>query len=489
MKKFIVYTFILLFLIYPFSYSISDGTNFVCGIILITLLIFIINKIYKICNSKDIIILKKIQKFYPIIILLLALLTRIASALVLNDNIKQVSDFYTALKTSETLVFSKPYHYLFPHWVLLPKIANVLFSVFGSSQLVILVFNAVVCTIVSVLIYFVTNKILNNKNISFLASILYIIWPANILYVGVYTTEHIVQMLLLIGTFFIYKGNNETRKLKKIIYFFVVGVSLSLTTFFKNFGIIFVIALLIYFILKIIFESKRNLKKYIIVYLISFITVIVGYFITNQIMYAYIDSIVGGKVSRNNIAYFLTVGLSSKNDGTYNEEISKDYKEAIENNNYDYDTVNKEMMNKLKEDVKNNNELFTLLKNKAKIVAQNDEARIEFICRMAKANESEKLAKFVEDYILEINNFYYIIIFTLMGLGLLRFIKDKNLEILYIYISIYGSYLLLLIIETQNRYTYSINPFICILAGIGFEYLIKQKRNILYFDKERKEEV
>lgn len=469
MKKFITYTFILLFLIYPFSYSISNGTYFICGILLMTFLIFIANKITKKYKYS----IKKIQRFYPIIIVILALLTRVISALILNDNIQQVSDFNRALKISDTLDFSATYYRLFPHWIILPKIMNIIFNIFGSSQIVALIFNAVVCTTVSILIYFVTNEITDNKNVSFLASIIYIIWPANILYIGVYTTEHIVQMLLLIGILFIYRGNKEDVKLKKVIYFFVAGVSFGLTTFFKNFGIVFIIALLIYFILKIIFGNKESVKQHIIVYLISFILVIIGYFITTQIMYMYIDSLVGAKVSRNNMAYFLTVGLSSKNDGTFSETISEDYKNSIENNNYNYEFVNKDMLNKLKEDVKNNNKLFQLINSKAKIIVKNDEERVKFVSRMAKQNGSVKCEKFIENNIIKINNFYYITIFTLVGVGLLRFIKDKNLEVLYMYICVYGCYLLLLLIEAQNRYPYGINPFVCILATMGFEYLMK----------------
>lgn len=426
--------------------------------------------------------------------LVLALVTRISIATILNDNIEQVSDFRNALKTAETLEFNEYYHGFFTHWILLPKITNILFQIFGNSQLVALIFNGIVCSVSALLVYLISNVITKNKNISLLASLIFILWPANILYVVIYTPEHITQLLILLSIYLIYKGldkfdkniiNIATPKRQFIfacLLFFLAGGLLGLTTFFKNFGIVFVIALFIYFVLDIIF-NKCKLKEYVTKHIIAFIMVSIGSILITQITYIYLDNIVGKKVSRNNMAYFLTIGLNSKNDGTYNTEIAEEYINQLKESDYNYALVNEQKINELIEDIKHNNKLFDLLKNKAKIVAQNDESRLDFVQSSANRNGSSKTAEIIEN-VKKFNNFYYMFIWILIGIGILRFREQINLKILFLYIGIYGSYLLLVIIEAQNRYQYAINPILCILAALGFEVLLGHKEREQYLLKE-----
>lgn len=473
MKRLIIPIFFILFLIYPFAFSINNGFYFICAILLLLAIVKIKNimsKKYKIQISE------KLVKFYPLIIILQAVITRIGSAMFLNDNLVQVSDFNSALNVANTMQFQEPYHRIFIHWILLPYITHFLFNIFGSSQLVALIFNGIICVLSTIMIYFVTCKLVKNKNISFLASMLYILWPANILYVGIYTTEHITQLLLLIGVFLILKGNEERKSVKKYILFFISGIMLGLTTFFKNFGLVFIIALVIYFVLKCIFSAKEDLKKKVITSLISFVILVIGNFLIVQITYVALDNIIGAKVSRDNTTYFLTVGLISNNNGTYNATIGENYKRKIVENNYNYDAVNKEMCDILIKDIISNKNLGKKLENKAKVIVGGDKGRVGFVIRSAKENGSIKLKEFIEKYILDLNDFYYMVLFILIGVGILKFRKDTNLEVLFIYISIYGTYLLLVLIEAQNRYTYGINSFICILAAIGFGYLFNYKK-------------
>lgn len=473
MKKIILPIFFILFLIYPYAYSISNGLYLIYGVFLLLIILklkdFILNKY----NIK---IPEKLKKLYPIILVAIAVITRIVPAIILNENIVQVSDFEKALELSSTMQFEEPYHRIFTHWILLPKITNFIFKIFGNSQLVALIFNGIICSITSILIYFVTNKITKNKNISFLASLLYLLWPANILYVSIFTPEHITQLLLMIGVFLILKGNEKKSNIIKLITLFIAGIMLGMTTFFKNFGIVFIFALFIYYILKVIYNRDLLNKKSISIYILSIIVVMLGNIIATKVTYSYLDKLVGKEVSRSNTACYLLVGLDSKGNGAYNKRLYQEYFDEVINNNYNYKQANKNILNRLKDDLKNNDELFDLLDRKARIIVGGDQSRLGFVMRSAKENGSIKVQEFIEKHILDFNDFYYMVLFIFLGVGILRFKKDINLEVLYIYISIYGSYLLLLLVEAQNRYSYGVNPFICILAAIGFEYLIKSNR-------------
>lgn len=482
MKKIIIPIFFILFLLFPYAYSISNGVNFILGLLIIAFVVKLLSK--HVLNRAENISNNKIQKYYPLIIFSIALITRIISAIILNDNITQVSDFKNALQSSCTLDFNDTYHRLFTHWLLLPLIVNNFFKIFGNNQIVVLIFSGIICSIVALLIYFVTKEITKNKNISLLASIIYIFWPANILYIGIYTPEHITQLLLVSAVLLIFKGEKSNRHVKKYILFFASGVALGLTTFFKNFGIVFIIALAIYYFLKIIFERK-TIKEILQSYVISLALVVIGSVLITNLTYIFLDHVVGAKVSRDNTAYFLAVGLNKERKGSYNKKISEKYISLVEENNFNYNIANKELMNEIRSNFKFNKELLDLLNYKARILVQNDEGKIEFIYRSALDNGSAKFANFVNEQVKKINNFYYMIVFILIGIGIIRFKKNINLKLLYIYISVYGSYLLLLIIEVQNRYTYSINPFLCILAALGLETLLqctieKKSKKVIY---------
>ena len=147
-----------------------------------------------------------LKNYYPLIILSVSLVTRICAAIYLSKNIVQVSDFKLAYETASSLFFNDDYHKIFTHWILYPNIIGVLFNIFGESQLVAFVFNAIICSVSAILIYYITNSISKNNNVSLVASFIYVLWPANVLYIGILTPEHITSMLLLLGVFFFFNS-------------------------------------------------------------------------------------------------------------------------------------------------------------------------------------------------------------------------------------------------------------------------------------------
>ena len=60
-----------------------------------------------------------------------------------------------------------------------------------------------------------------------------------------------------------------------------------------------------------------------------------------------------------------------------------------------------------------------------------------------------------------------------MSLGLISMNKNKDLKKFLLYLVLFGSLLLLLLVEAQNRYMYAVQPIICILATGGLFDLIK----------------
>ena len=103
--KIMIIIFSLLFLIYPTSYGITDLKISILSLFLIILFILAFKKI-KIKNFIN-------EKYYPLIVFLFAIVSRIIVVLIFNSYITQVSNFKDALDRAYTLDFSDNFYRIF----------------------------------------------------------------------------------------------------------------------------------------------------------------------------------------------------------------------------------------------------------------------------------------------------------------------------------------------------------------------------------------
>lgn len=465
----LLYIFTFLFLIYPTSYGISDLKVVFTFAVILILVIFLYKKVK---------IFQKIhinEKFYPWIILVLAIATRIGIVLLFESHIIQVSDFGGAFSASNTLNFSSDYHRVFTHWILYPTLIHGIYQIFGSSQLVALLTSAVILIVASILVYKVSSLLFKNKTAGFVSALLYIFWPSNILYTLIFTQEHICLLLLLIVLYlFLIIENKEDLKLsiKNVILLLLIGICLGLSTFFKNFAPAFIIAFIIYYFLKGF--TEKNIKKYTLMKLGTIVIILIGFITTKNLVFIGIDHLAGHPVARNITPCYLNVGLNT--NGTYNAGIYNEYFNAVKENDYDYDKANDEIMDLLKKRLSDKNASIwqeDFFDNKAKIIFGNDEAKIFWVVSSINAKGTMQITNFIENDYKDWNNNYFIILVTLMSLGLISMNKNKDLKKFLLYLVLFGSLLLLLLVEAQNRYMYAVQPIICILATGGLFDLIK----------------
>ncbi len=467
--KILLYIFTFLFLIYPTSYGISD-LKVVFTFFAILIVVLLIYKKLKVFQKHPI-----KEKFYPWILLFLAIITRIGIVLLFENHLIQVSDFEGALSASNTLDFFSDYHRVFTHWILYPAIIHVVYQIFGSSQLIALLTNAVILIISSLLVYKVSTIIFKNKTYGFISGLIYICWPSNILYTLVFSQEHMCLLLLLIVLylFLIIEKNNELNlNIKKIILLILIGICLGLSTFFKNFAPAFILAFIIYYFLKGF--TEKNIKKYTLMKLGTIVIILIGFIATKNVVFIGIDHLAGHPVSRNITPCYLNVGLNLK--GTYNKNIYDEYFNAVKENNYDYDKANDEIMALLKKRLSDKNASIWqkgFFDYKAKIIFGNDEAKISWVVSSINAKGSMQITDFIENEYTNLNNYYFIILVTLMAIGLISMNKNKDLKKFLLYLVLFGSLLLLLLVEAQNRYMYAVQPIICILATGGLFDIIK----------------
>lgn len=461
----LIIIFSILFFIFPLSYGLTKIKY------ILVILIFLYISIKYIFSKTFFQKININSKYYPVILFCITIISRVVISLLLYSRILQVSDFGKAFNVMSSLNFNDIYYQNFVHWIFYPGIYNFILKFFTINQLTVFFLNSIVLSFVSLLIYKLAVIVIKNKKHAFVASLLYIFWPANALYVGIMTPEHVGKMFLLLGVIFAlkiiqdFKTNN---KFKFFGYSLLAGMFLAISVFFKNFAPVVLIAIFIYLIFLILRSVSK--KDLLIKVIVIFCNILVAFFFTKNIMYFAADNIVGTKVNRNIAPCYLLVGLHSSSDGRYNSELYNTYFNILAQNN-DYNKTNNQVKNILLKDIKNNDNLAKHLYNKSKILMFNDSDRIYSLIISANENKNYGLASFLTKYIEPLNNLYYRIILVLMFFGLLKMNIKKNLEVLLLYIIIFGACFLIILIEVQSRYLYALLPFFCIIASYGLDYI------------------
>ena len=409
------------------------------------------------------------EKYYIWIVIFCAVATRVGVVLWLEPYMTQMSDFQRSIIASKTLEFAGDYYRVFTHWILHPTIVNFIYRIFGESQLVALLFNALILIVAAVFIYKNASTLFGKKGYGLLAALIYLFWPANILYTLIFTQEHICVLLLQVIIYVFLK--TESREdcginYKKNLMYITIGILLGVSLFFKNFTPVFMLAFCIYYVLKGI--TRAQLKKYFVYKFVALMLIILSFSITKNALFHVVDDLVGEKVARDITACYLNVGL--RGDGKYNAANYNMYFETLLENNYDYEKTNSQILEKLIREEKGNWSL-DFFEKKAKTVVGGDSSRVLFVSESVKIGEHFRLAKILTDHVIDINNNYFTVLVSLMALGLVYMIRQKDLNVFLLYLICFGGLLLLLLVEAQNRYMYAMQPIICILAVLGIKFL------------------
>ena len=460
--------FCFLFLNFPISYSITNIKYIFIFIGIIALIIWLSETMK---GKKELNILN--EKNLLLIIIILSVITRIGIVLILNSKITQIYDFGIALNTAYTGDITDIYHSMYSHWDLYPLIIHIFCKIFGNYQIVALLFNSVISILTCVMIFLVSNKIFKEKTYGFVASIIYIIWPANILYTLILTQEHICILLLLTSVYLFLNSEKYIKERYKsaLIRYALLGIVLGFSVFFKNFAYVLFIAFAMYHIAFGI--VKKETIKILIKKAPLYIVMILVFLIVQNFTYAVLDNIAGRHVSIDVLSYTLHIGL--RDDGVLNSENSYRYNSLVVENNFDLDKTNETIMAELIEHIKQSDSevhSYSFWDNKAKIIFNGDSGRMYFIENSIR--EDMKLVNIVENYLDPLNNIFFSIMVSLMAISTIWTLYNKNLKFILIMLIVHGSSLILMLVEAQNRYKYPMYAFMCIISAVGLIQLIRK---------------
>ena len=172
----------------------------------------------------------KNQEIYVLIILaVMTFLLRVMAMLVMKS--QPVSDFFMAYDNATKLVngIIDPFYQIrygaYPYWGFYSITLAFVFKIFAPSVLVGQIFNCVIETLTTILIYLTAKKIMNSYKIGIIAAVLFMINPTIIIYNSVLSGEHLIMLFSCVIIYFLadcfYLPRNNSN-MKKIFFDYVL---------------------------------------------------------------------------------------------------------------------------------------------------------------------------------------------------------------------------------------------------------------------------
>lgn len=204
-----------------------------------------------------------------------------------------------------------------------------------------------------------------------------------------------------------------------------------------------------------------------------------------------IESLLGIKVNDNTIPCYMYVSLHPNNAGGWNLDRYDEYFVLVSKNNYNYAAANKIALTELEDMITDSPDyLITLIPLKL-YTAYHDNIHMFDCAYIAMTEEDQITYRNFFDILHTIDYFYYVIIIFLVFISFILNLKIKSPKIFCLNLIIIGGLMLVVFIESQSRYKYSIQPFWCILAGFSLEFVyttleqtkgrIKTSENNIFF--------
>ncbi len=415
--------------------------------------------------ANKIIFLKRFYFFIVTGVFVFSIFIKYIVFLLFFKDVYPTSDYLFAYHVGAGGSFQFPYHAIFYHWIVITQIYKFVFYFFGDSVRTAIILNMVVSTIATGLLYLVAMLLFKNIKMALTTVLIFISWPSYQLYMGVLGTDQFIVLCLLSSFFFVFKWMDflEVGNVRKsFLYLALAGLSFGITDFFKQFGIILLLAVIM---ASTLYFLKGKQKK--IFLLAGLITMALIYIGTKAMIFPYLDQLVGIKVDRNPSIHYLVVGLDTEHDGKYNLETTRIYPNNVKKYNYNYKMAKietkKYLKNKLELDFK---KLPTLIVEKNKLTWGDDIAGGTWLI----ASLGKKSIP-LKNLIYKINNIsqlYYIGILFLMLIGSLWSIKNfNNPKLFFVNLFFVGVFFIFIISETQGRYKIPLYPIFSIMSSYG----------------------
>lgn len=398
---------------------------------------------------------------------LTAFIPRLIYCVLINPYMKQYDDFEIVLKEAASGRFTDQlfYYKTYAHKIYYPLILHALGL---RTQLSILIFQCVLCGLVSAVIYHACRRLFSPGTAA-AGVLLYSFWPAQIIYTVITTEEHpaaLLAVLILYGLLWITRTldmtSSGTVPRRLIAGTLLTGFACGCIAFCKDWGIIMITAFLIscLWLLVHIRDARRRLLL-----LLSLVLLLGTRWGTQKLLYAGTEQIIGTTSSSNVVVAEMFTTLDPDSSGSYSEEGDAEYERIVEKNNGDYDKANKEALSILWQRIQKGADRMPahLLKKGAEAYAD-DSSMLYWALRLGYTKGSQDApASPAIQFLWILSRWYYALILLAILIGCAgKTYRRKFLMML----TMLGSICVGLLVESQGRYKYSIEPCWAMLAAV-----------------------
>jgi hypothetical protein len=423
----------------------------------------------------------------------LTILVRYISQVLIKT--QPTADFANALVIAEK--FSKGFFAdlrsaRFPYWGFYKLTLSPFIKIFDCPLAFTKTLNLILSGLTTIGIYFLGKTASASKRFALTSSMVYVFFPADILYKNLPTGEHIFIMLLpftLILFSSLLKKINDNWINLLLLFFF--GALLGLMDLYRPVALILLIASLLSIVLFNMFSIHYNKfflgdirfwQNFLIILLIT-----LGFFSAKAIGFNAIRQKTGYEPNRSGLGWTLRIGLDLEEGGTWNRKIYDQMINLYVENDENYEKVNQILLAETKAILQEDrSEIFGFLVHKFNFTWKSNYDFFHWatIARTA-AGQSTLTSQQLGTYLLPLSEIYWIFILSFSCLGSIYCAKNHQSLILFVIaLFIVGIGFLFLIIETQQRYLSVLHSFLPILTTYGllnFNNLIKKIINRTFF--------
>lgn len=414
----------------------------------------------------------------PVLLFLICFVTRYLYCNFMDGNIDQIYDFKNLLNATESGIFTDDLRYfrMFLHKFFYPFFLHISHI---TTQSRILFFQSICASCITVLLFYIGKEI-DGKRLGAIQAVLYIMWPAQLVYTQVVAEDHMAAFWTVLIVFLLIRLIKRLEKIdttqkyrhdavKLFLMAILTGGACGICAFFKDWALVILVGVMICGLYLFIgYDVQRR-----ICLIVCILCILIGRIGIEHGAILFAESRLGVKANNGNAVY-LYVTLDPDASGGYDLERYLEYFSIVEENDHDFKKADKIAMDILKEKKKNGyKKMPSLLLKKGRAAYVSDDHMFDIVFGSEAKESFQATFPWVRPVIGYVGMIYYIGIVLLLLLALLT--PDRYN--FFVLLCILGGMLVGLLIEGQGRYKYSIEPIWCIPAAYAF---LHWRENILY---------
>ena len=415
----------------------------------------------------------KLDRQLPVLLLLI-LITAVPRLIWITCiKVTPLSDFKTyhiiAAALAKGNFTGGSYIALFPHYIGFPVLLAPFYMLFGSYSDVATLLNVVLSCGISLLIYYTGSNIFDRK-CGFLSVLIWALWPSQIFYTALVSTEILFTFLMLLCIYFFTRTlNSRMGVFSTLIKFALLGVICCLSNVIRPIGLIVLIAICLYYLIFVIEKTKIKNSTFSskIVFLSS---LLVGYLITSTLVSIATSNAIDREIAKYPFGFNIYVGSNYASNGSWNLEDSNTLTEIQKTPGITPQEIHNELLWRSWERITSRSLSGNLkfIYNKHAMIWPVDYESLLYIKSGLVQQETRFDFYKFESLLIKVSNFYYhtVLLLCVFG-GIILVLKKNQGAPLFLVIILLGIIFLHMIVEVAGRYHFPSISIFSILASYG----------------------